>query len=75
LETNRIPNPLPLSKGRGIKKIELKRLPRHSVPGNDDSEFLLPRLNPHPPGERKKEKESFIGAGFFNSVNGFTKLI
>jgi hypothetical protein len=37
LETNRIPNHLPLFKGRGIKKIELKRLPRHSVPRNDDS--------------------------------------
>lgn len=30
LRKNRIPNPLPLSKGRGIKKTELKRLPRRT---------------------------------------------
>jgi hypothetical protein len=42
LEKNQFPNHLPLSEGKGIKKIELMRLPRHSVPRNDESEFLLP---------------------------------
>jgi hypothetical protein len=30
-------------------------LPRHFVPRNDDSEFLLPSLNPLSPGGRKNK--------------------
>jgi hypothetical protein len=33
---------LPLFKEIGIKKIKVKRLPRHFVPRNDELEFLLP---------------------------------
>jgi hypothetical protein len=42
LDKKRILLELPLTKKKGIKKIELMRLPRHFVPRNDESEFLLP---------------------------------